>query len=66
MFPNLFLAETLILMPSTRYLYNGSYVRLRNVQLAYAFAKTLLQKWNISNLSIYVRGTNLFTWAKDK
>ena len=51
---------------STRYLYNGSYVRLRDIQLSYSFDKKLLQKWNISNLSIYVRGTNLITWAKDK
>jgi TonB-linked SusC/RagA family outer membrane protein len=51
---------------SSRYLYNGSYVRLRNIQLAYAFPKTLLQKWNISGASVYVRGTNLITWTKDK
>ncbi|MEP6465014.1 MAG: SusC/RagA family TonB-linked outer membrane protein, partial [Parafilimonas sp.] len=51
---------------STRYLYNGSYVRLRDIQLSYAFSKTLLKKWNISNASVYVRGTNLLTFAKDK
>jgi TonB-linked SusC/RagA family outer membrane protein len=51
---------------SSRYLYNGSYIRLRNIQLAYAFPKTLLQKWNISSASVYVRGTNLGTWVKDK
>ena len=52
--------------PSTRYLYNGDYIRLRDVQLAYAFPKTLLQKWNISSASVYLRGTNLFTSVKDK
>ncbi len=51
---------------STRYLYNGSYIRLRDIQLAYAFPKTLLQKWNISSASVYIRGTNLTTWTKDK
>jgi TonB-linked SusC/RagA family outer membrane protein len=51
---------------STRYVYNGSYIRLRNIQLAYAFPKTLLQKWNITSASVYVRGTNLGTWTKDK
>jgi len=51
--------------PSTRYLYDGSYVRLRNVQLSYTFPKSLLERWKIASLSIYVRGTNLFTFAKD-
>ncbi|HEY2726798.1 MAG TPA: hypothetical protein VGI61_06470, partial [Parafilimonas sp.] len=51
---------------STRYLYNGSYVRLRDVQLSYEIPKTLLQKWNIANVSVYVRGTNILTFAKDK
>ncbi|MEP6683142.1 MAG: TonB-dependent receptor [Parafilimonas sp.] len=51
---------------STRYLYNGSYVRLRDVQLSYAFPKALTQKWNITNASVYVRGTNILTFTKDK
>ena len=51
---------------STRYLYRGDYVRLRNVQLAYSLPKSLLSKAHISNLSIYVRGTNLATIVKDK
>lgn len=51
---------------STRYLYNGSYIRLRDIQLAYSLPKALLQKWNINHASIYVRGTNLVTFAKDK
>jgi hypothetical protein len=52
--------------PSTRYLYNGSYIRLRDIQLAYALPATILQKLNISSASIYLRGTNLFTSTKDK
>lgn len=51
---------------STRYLYNGNYVRLRDIQLAYSLPKSVLQKVNISSASIYVRGTNLFTIVKDK
>jgi hypothetical protein len=31
----------------------------------YTFPKSLLERWKIASLSIYVRGTNLFTFAKD-
>lgn len=51
---------------STRFLYNGSYVRLRNITLDYAFENSLLKGAHISNLSVYVRGTNLLTFVKDK
>jgi TonB-linked SusC/RagA family outer membrane protein len=51
---------------STRYLYNGSYIRLRDIQLTYNFSKSLLQKINISTAQIYIRGSNLFTIVKDK
>ena len=50
---------------SSRYLYNGNYVRLRDIQLSYAFPKTLVQRWHLNNLSLYVRGTNLVTFVKD-
>ena len=52
--------------PSTRYLYSGNYIRLRNVQLSYNLPKDLLGKIKFSNLAVYVRGTNLFTFATDK
>jgi len=51
---------------STRYLYKGDYIRLRNLQFAYNFPKELTDKIHISNLSIYVRGTNLLTFGTDK
>ncbi|MDE1192708.1 MAG: TonB-dependent receptor [Arachidicoccus sp.] len=52
--------------PSTRYLYSGNYIRLRNIQLSYALPKIVLNKIKLSNLSVYVRGTNLFTFDTDK
>ncbi len=51
---------------STRYLYKGDYIRLRNVQLSYNIPQALLKKARIANLSVYVRGTNLATIIKDK
>ena len=51
---------------STQYLYKGDYIRLRNLQVGYTFPKVVLDKLKIGSLSAYVRGTNLFTWVKDK
>jgi len=52
--------------PSTRYLYKGDYIRLRNVQLGYSLPKDVLSKAKISSIMVYVRGTNLWTFGTDK
>jgi len=51
---------------STRFLYKGDYIRLRNVSFGYNFNKSVLSKLNLSSLNLYVRGTNLFTHIYDK
>jgi hypothetical protein len=51
---------------STRYLNRGDYIRLRNVQLSYAIPKSAIDKLHITNASLYIRGTNLLTFATDK
>ena len=51
---------------STFYLNKGDYIRLRNIQLGYDVPKTVLSKINIASATFYVRGTNLWTWVKDK
>lgn len=40
---------------------DGSYIRLRNVQLGYTFPKTLTSKIGVSKLRVYVSGDNLIT-----
>lgn len=52
--------------PSTRYLYKGDYIRLRNIQLGYTLPKDIVSKARISSITVYVRGTNLWTFATDK
>jgi TonB-linked SusC/RagA family outer membrane protein len=52
--------------PSTRYLYNGNFIRLRNLTVAYNFSPDFVHKAHLANLSIYFRGTNLATWGVDK
>lgn len=51
---------------STFYLNQGDFIRLRNLQLGYTLPKTILSKINFTNAFLYVRGTNLYTWVKDK
>lgn len=52
--------------PSTRWLYNGNYIRLRNLQLTYNLPSSVTKPLHMSNISIYFRGTNLLTFGTDK
>ena len=49
-----------------RWLENGSYVRLRNVEIGYNFTSSLLKRITFSGARIYVSGQNLFTITKYK
>jgi TonB-linked SusC/RagA family outer membrane protein len=49
------------LYPTTRFLQNGAYVRLKNVQMGYTIPKRITEKANISNARIYLSGENLLT-----
>jgi hypothetical protein len=51
---------------STRFLYDGSYIRLRDMQLSYSIPKKWLAKYKLNTARAYVRGQNLYTWVKDK
>lgn len=46
---------------TTRYLQNGAYMRLKNVQLGYTIPKTITERANISNARVYLSGENLLT-----
>lgn len=43
------------------YVQDGSYLRLKNIQLGYTFPKKWVNKMSVSNLRIYASATNLFT-----
>ncbi|OHX63837.1 SusC/RagA family TonB-linked outer membrane protein [Flammeovirga pacifica] len=49
---------------STRFLYDGSFIRLKNVTLAYTLPKSVTEKLKLNNLRFYVSGTNLITFTK--
>lgn len=50
---------------STRTLYKGDFIRLRNITLAYKFPQTVLSKIGFTNAQFYVRGFNFFTKTFD-
>lgn len=50
--------------PNDRYMQNGSYLRMKNLQLGYSIPKSITQKVSISNAKIYVSGENLLTITK--
>lgn len=49
---------------SSRFIEDGSFVRLRNVTLAYNLPKSLVNKVKLSNVRFYVTGQNLLTFTK--
>jgi len=51
---------------STRYFYKGDFVRLRTLTVGYSLPTSISQKLKLSTFSFYVRGTNIWTWVKDK
>ncbi len=48
----------------TQYLYDGSYFRLKNVEIAYTWTKGWIKKLGFSSLKIYLNGNNLFLITK--
>ncbi len=50
--------------PSSAWIQDASYLRLRNVNLAYDFNKSFAEKLRLRGLRVYVTGTNLFTITK--
>jgi len=50
--------------PSSRFLADASYCRLKNVQLGYTMPKKFAGKLHVKSLRLYVTGTNLITITK--
>jgi hypothetical protein len=47
--------------PSSAWVQNASYLRLRNVNFSYNFRQPVLDKLKIKGLRLYITGSNLFT-----
>jgi TonB-linked SusC/RagA family outer membrane protein len=51
---------------STRYLFDGDYIRLKNVTLSYGFPQRILDKVGLRMIKVYLQANNLFLLSKFK
>ncbi|MBU3808980.1 MAG: TonB-dependent receptor [Candidatus Phocaeicola faecipullorum] len=51
---------------SSRFVEDGSYLRIKNISLGYTFPQKWTRKWHIENLRIYMNIQNAFTFTKYK
>ena len=48
----------------TQYLFDGSYIRLKNAEVAYTFNNNWTKRMGVSNLKLFVSGNNLWVWSR--
>lgn len=51
-------------LPSDKFVQDGSFTRLRNVTLGYTLPSSLTKKIAISQLRVYLKGSNIYTLTK--
>lgn len=51
---------------SSRYLYDGSFIRLKNINLGYDFPANITDKLGLRSLRVYSSVSNLWTWVADE
>ncbi|WP_316769938.1 TonB-dependent receptor [Pedobacter frigiditerrae] len=47
-----------------RFMFDGSYLRLKNAEIAYTFRQDWIKRMGISSLRVFVNGNNLHVWTK--
>ena len=53
-------------LESSRFINKGDHIRLKEMRIAYSFGSLFKQSTGINNFTIYLRGTNLATYAFDR
>ena len=48
----------------TQFLYDGSYIRLKNVEIAYTWTKGWIKALGMNYLKVYLNGNNLWLWTR--
>ena len=48
----------------TQYYYDGSYIRLKNVEIAYTWNRGWIKKLGLGSLKVYLNGNNLWVWSR--
>ena len=51
---------------STWWMRDGSFLRLKQMELGYTVPRNLTKKWHMDSLRFYVSGTNLLNWSSFK
>jgi len=46
----------------SRYLYNGAYLDVRSIVLSYDLPRSIISKWGIERLSVFMNGENLWSF----
>lgn len=62
-YPRFVLGDTSNWQSSDLYVYDGSYLRVKNVQLGYTLPENLVRKIMLSNVRVYLAAENLFTFT---
>jgi len=57
-------SESVVARPSTRILEDGSFLRMKNLTLAYEFSDAFLDRLKLQGIKIYATGSNLLTFTK--
>lgn len=52
--------------PSTLWVENGSYLKVKDIKLAYTIPSSVTKRIKIENVTVYVSGSNLITWTNYK
>lgn len=60
-FPKPYMNSTKNQRTQSRYIRNGAYARLKNIQVGYTFKKNILNKLGMQHLRVYFSGENLLT-----
>jgi len=47
----------------TRFLYDASYLRLKNAEISYTFSNVMINRIGFKSCRLYVNGSNLFLWT---
>lgn len=69
LYPRLATSATLIennMQTSTWWMRNGSFIRLKSLEVGYTLPRHLLQKLYVANCRVYLSGLNLLTWTRFK
>lgn len=49
---------------SSLFLYDGKYLRLKNIEIGYSLPHKIIKTANLQQVRFYIQGQNLFTWDK--